>query len=90
VRRSLAGTLAGIAFGVVAAAAPVGSPGVSLQQPGVVIRGPQVVPAGVGFGLNLGPRRGGSATAADRSLRPPAVQRADGGSAVRSALATPR
>lgn len=51
-RRGLAGAVAGLAFGVVSAAAPLGSSGVSLQQPGVVNRGPAVVPAGVGSGFS--------------------------------------
>jgi hypothetical protein len=67
-RRGLAGTLAGLAFGVVSAAAPLGSSGVGLQQPGVVERDPHVVPAGVGFGLNLPARR--PAGNVDRSVRP--------------------
>src|SRR5262249_11228026 len=54
-RRGLAGTLAGLAFGVVSAAAPLGSSGANLQQSGVVNRERQVVPAGVGFTLNLAP-----------------------------------
>ncbi len=68
-RRGLAGTLAGLAFGVVTAAAPLGSTGVSLQQPGVVDRGPQTVPASVGFGVNIAPRRE-IGTSTDRSVRP--------------------
>ena len=89
-RRGLAGTLAGLAFGVVAAAAPIGSSGVSLQQPGVVNRGPQVVPAGVGFGINLGPRREGSTTAVDRSVRTTSAPGVDVGAIVRSAVVSPR
>jgi Putative zinc-finger len=55
-RRGLAGTLAGLAFGVVAAAAPVGSAGTTAN---VVDRGPgpHVVPAGVGLVPGLGGRR---------------------------------
>jgi hypothetical protein len=67
-RRGLAGTLAGLAFGVVSAAAPLGSSGVGMQQPNVVGRDPQVVPAGVGFGrLDLPARR--STGNSDRSAR---------------------
>ena len=88
-RRGLAGTLAGLAFGVVAAAAPIGSSGVSLQQPGVVNRGPQVVPASVGFGINLGPRRDSSANAVDRSVRRSSAE-VEVGTAVRNAVISPR
>jgi len=73
-RRGLAGTLAGLAFGVVSAAAPLGSSGIGLQRPGVVERDPQVVPAGVGFGLNLPPRR--PTGSVDRSVRPTPVRTA--------------
>lgn len=64
-RRSLAGTLAGLAVGVATAASPIGSTA-GLQQSGVVNREPQVVPARVGFGLDLGTRSAGNT---DRSAR---------------------
>jgi hypothetical protein len=49
-RRGLAGTLAGLAFGVVAAAAPMtGVVAGGSAEPNVVNRNPQVVPAGVGL-----------------------------------------
>jgi hypothetical protein len=96
-RRGLAGTLAGLAFGVVSAAAPLGSSGVGLQQPGVVERDPRVVPAGVGVGLNLPPRR--PTGSVDRSVRPTPVRTAPtrsvlpataSVSTIRSAVVVPR
>jgi hypothetical protein len=67
-RRSLAGTLAGLAVGVVTAAAPVGTTGVGLQQSGVVTGGPQVVRGDLGgVGVRFTPRRETSTGAADRS-----------------------
>jgi hypothetical protein len=58
-RRGLAGTLAGLAFGVVAATAPMTGVvgGGAASEPNVVNRNPQVVPAGVGVGLNLPTRK---------------------------------
>jgi hypothetical protein len=67
-RRGLAGTLAGLAFGVVAAAVPIGAVGTVSEpnNPGVVNRGPQVVPAGVGVGLTVPGRQRDTTTVTTR------------------------
>lgn len=62
-RRGLAGAVAGLAFGVVAATAPMTGVVGGGAEPNVVNRNPQVVPAGVGVGLTFPSRK-------DSSTRP--------------------